>query len=222
MLWQRDGSRAWIAVISGRRPEAPKEPALAGLSATWYVPFGESAAYLGAGATAAVESGAFGCVKECRAGRCAARRGALYSVVEDCELPAVFSALSGELNGAFVGLVGVAPTSNAFYFNPRKPVRDGGFVVGDLFAADASCIRFDPNLRLKEDYDFTLQHMQAGIVRRVDWVLATFRHESNPGGAVSYRTSEAEEAAIAYLLAKWPGRLVKNPRRENQLLINLR
>lgn len=115
-------------------------------------------------------------------------------------------------------LVGVAPTANAFYASLK--VKRSHFIVGDFFAAAPSSIRFDPHLRLKEDYDFTAAHMAMfGEVARLDWWLLNFRHRTNPGGAVEYRTAELEQEAIAYLKAKWPGLIRDNPRRPNEVLL---
>jgi hypothetical protein len=119
-----------------------------------------------------------------------------------------------------VKLAGVAPTANAFYFNENRAYRNDGFIVGDLFAALPSEPRFDTALRLKEDYDFTAQHLDKyGAVVRAEWVLATFAHRSNKGGAVDYRTEELEQQAIERLQSKWPGVFKKNPRRQNEILM---
>src|SRR5262245_21049998 len=86
-------------------------------------------------------------------------------------------------------LVGVAPTANVFYAKRRVSRRH--FIVGDVFLAAPSTIRFDETLRLKEDYDYTAAHLMAfGEVARLDWWLFSFRHRTNAGGAVAYRTSE--------------------------------
>lgn len=118
-------------------------------------------------------------------------------------------------------LAGVAPTANPFYYRGRA-INGRAFVVGDLILTKPTPLRFDESLRLKEDYDYTLQHIEAhGVVARCDDVLATFVHRSNPGGAVAYRTDALEAESIAALKKKW-GRLLRdNPRRPNEILLKL-
>lgn len=127
-----------------------------------------------------------------------------------------------EVNKAMLG--GVAPTANAFYYT--KPAHDRAFIVGDFIAVRPEAflkgVRFDTGLKLKEDYDYTLQHLQAfGKVYRENRILATFAHRTNSGGAVEYRTREREQEAIAYLKAKWGSLIKENPRRPDEILLNL-
>lgn len=119
-------------------------------------------------------------------------------------------------------LGGVAPTTNAFYFNPAKPLTHRGFILGDWSVVDPCDLRWDEGLRLKEDYDFTLQHLRTfGVVARRNDILADFAHRSNAGGAVAFRTAEREQEAIRHLKAKW-GQLIRdNPRRPNEILLRL-
>lgn len=116
-------------------------------------------------------------------------------------------------------LAGVSPTNNPYFVN--HDINPKGFCLGDLMLVHpGSDLRFDDQLRLKEDYDFTLQHLaEHGRVARVDRVLPSFRHYSNTGGAVSYRNDEVEQATIAYLMAKWPGALRPNPKRPNEIIM---
>ena len=81
-------------------------------------------------------------------------------------------------------------------------------------------LRFDPEIRLKEDYDYTLQHIErhGGTVRYGKY-LATFKHYKNAGGAVSYRTEQLEQKTIAQLKTKWPGCFADNPKRPNEILM---
>jgi len=73
---------------------------------------------------------------------------------------------------------------------------------------------------LKEDYDYTLQHLRAyGQVARLNRIMPTFRHRSNAGGAVAYRTPDLEVQAIAYLRAKWGDCIRPNTRRPHEVLL---
>lgn len=117
-------------------------------------------------------------------------------------------------------LAGCSPTGNAFYTDPKKPVKTAHFIVGDLIAVAPTRLRFDERLRLKEDYDYTCQHLSRyGLVARRDDILPVFAHRSNSGGAVAYRTAELEQEAIALLKKKWPYAIKDNPRRPNEVLL---
>jgi hypothetical protein len=121
-------------------------------------------------------------------------------------------------------LAGVAPTSNPYFSDPNKRIVTHKFIVGDLIIVSPETdLRFDENLKLKEDYDYTLQHLHRyGGAARVDSIMAMFKHRTNPGGAVAFRTAEREQEAISYLKAKWPGEIRDNPRRENEILMKWR
>lgn len=118
-------------------------------------------------------------------------------------------------------LAGIAPTFNAFFSNDE--VKTKHFVIGDFILVKPSPLRFDEELTLKEDYDFTLQHISTyGGVVRCDDLLAEFQHYSNPGGAVDHRSNETEQRNIAYLKAKWGDAIRDNARRPNEILLNTR
>ena len=77
-------------------------------------------------------------------------------------------------------------------------------------------------MTLKEDYDYTLQHIArfGGVVRSND-LLAEYKHYSNTGGAVDVRNSVNEQLNIAYLKSKWGDAIRDNPRRPNEILLSL-
>ena len=117
-----------------------------------------------------------------------------------------------------VKLLGVPPTDNHFF--AKKQVLENGFCVGDALFVKPSKPRFDEKLTLKEDYDFTLQHIDAyGICLRYQRYLWTFKHYTNQGGAVGYRTESEELRNINYLRAKWGIKIKLNPKRKNEILI---
>ena len=115
-------------------------------------------------------------------------------------------------------LLGVPPTANAFY--AKTIYSKNTFCIGDALFVKPSEPRFDTNLTLKEDYDFTLQHIQRySVCARYQRFLWEFQHYSNSGGAVSYRDDDREQKNINYLLRKWPRNLRLNPRRKNEILL---
>lgn len=204
----------------------------------WVVGDGESQAYLDAGARYVIEGG----------GLCASRNKALDHAfaenhiciqisddlskleiidneVEKTKRPASFREcadyLIESMNKNHAKLSGVAPTANAFYY--QKEFNFSSFIVGDFIAVKPSPLRFDEKMRLKEDYDFTVQHLKKySSIVRANKILASFAHRTNKGGAVDYRTSELEQQSIAYLMDKWPGWFKLNPRRNNEILMNVR
>jgi hypothetical protein len=114
---------------------------------------------------------------------------------------------------------GFPPTDNPFFALKEKEYNK--FIVGDFIIVKPNPLRFDENMRLKEDYDYTLQHIKEykGCVRYGKY-LNTFKHYSNKGGAVAYRTSDLEQDTINYLINKWGECIVKNTKRENEILLN--
>lgn len=115
-------------------------------------------------------------------------------------------------------LLGVPPTDNSLFSN--KLISENTFCIGDCFFVKPSAPRFDNNLTLKEDYDFTLQHIKNyGKCIRFQKYLWTFQHYKNKGGAVDYRTEEKELKNIQYLILKWGAKIKLNPKRKNEILI---
>jgi len=97
------------------------------------------------------------------------------------------------------------------------------FILGDFFVVDlGSQSRFDTNLTLKEDYDFTCSHLKEhGAVLRCNRMTVSAKHETNAGGACSIRDSKGEEERknIRILQEKWPGVFMLNSRRPNQVVM---
>jgi len=231
--------RVWVSIISsGRAANVADMQALVG-PATWVVPGGQASDYLAAGATRVLYD---------KGGLCAGRNVALEEAFQEglacvqlsddlrkLELAAgpktVRPASFGEVvrmmreacGATGARLAGIAPVANAFYFNPSRPYNTAAFILGDFIYVRPTGLRFDTQLRLKEDYDYTLQHLRMyHAVARCNAVLGHFRHRTNAGGACAVRTTELEQASIAHLKAKWPGYIKDNPRRPNEILLSLK
>lgn len=229
---------AYISIISSKRPERVAAMNQHAPMATWFVGKGEKQHYLNAGAANVIESGKL----------CESRNAALQQAFQ-MNLPCLQlsddlkkikkahsktqteevkllncvkeMASTGQKFGA--KLCGVAPTSNPFFYNPEKPFKNKAFIVGDMILVFPSDLRFDENMSLKEDYDFTLSHLRKyGKVLRFDNILAEFMHRSNKGGAVAYRTSDMEKKNIEYLKKKWGNAIRENPRRKDEILLNIK
>ena len=120
-----------------------------------------------------------------------------------------------KINGVY--LMGVPPTDNFFFAN--KIVVENKFCIGDMLFIKPNELRFDNQLTLKEDYDYTLQHIQKGKVLRYQKYLFTFQHYSNKGGAVDIRNDKEEQKNIMILKSKWGDKVKLNTKRKNEILI---
>lgn len=115
-------------------------------------------------------------------------------------------------------LGGVFPTANAAMTLGQAEFGREHFILGDFFVAEPSPVRFDETMTLKEDYDYTCQHLHAhGSVLRCNRMFLTVKHATNVGGAVANRDEAGakEKKNIAILQEKWPGVFSLNGRRLN-------
>ena len=117
-----------------------------------------------------------------------------------------------------VYLMGIPPTNNDFY--AKNKISKNTFCIGDLLFIKPCKLCFDESLTLKEDYDYTLQHLyKYGNCFRLQNYLFEFEHYKNKGGAVDYRTEQEEQKNIRYLISKWGDKIRLNPKRKNEILI---
>lgn len=149
-----------------------------------------------------------------------ARVNSNFGEKADVDLDDAINELVAECAASPYNLVGIPPTSNDFFAQKRTVINQ--FVIGDLFVAKPCDIRFDERLTLKEDYDFTMQHVTNGGVMRHQRMLFEFQHYSNKGGAVSYRDEQEEQRNIALLKEKWGTAVRDNPKRKNEILLKIK
>lgn len=116
-------------------------------------------------------------------------------------------------------LAGVFPTGNAAMSMGSQEYGKQHFILGDFFVAEpASPCRFDTTMTLKEDYDYTCQHLSVhGSVLRFNRMVITVKHATNVGGAVAVRdqAGSKERQNIEILQRKWPGVFSMNGRRKD-------
>lgn len=130
------------------------------------------------------------------------------------------SAGGGRNAGPHLG--GVFPLGNAGQAFTRQAVTTDQFILGDFFVADSSPVRFEPRMSLKEDYDFTCEHLaKHGQVLRCNRLFIRAIHETNAGGAVSERddAGDREREMIKILKEKWPGAFWCNSKRGDTQVI---
>lgn len=228
----------YLAIISSKRSHnVQKLQQLIQLPCTWFVGEGEGNDYLNAGATSVIESG-----KLCKSRNIALRTAFLLNFscvqvsddlvsinqavskdkIKNISLLETIQIVSDRTHKMGLYLGGVAPTKNLFFYNPKKTITTTGFIVADFIYVRPCDLFFDENLHLKEDYDYTLAHItKKGGALRCNDLLLEFKHRTNHGGAVAFRTPQKEQQAIAYLKSKWGSLIKDNPKRENEILINL-
>lgn len=119
-------------------------------------------------------------------------------------------------------LWGLYPIANAFYMSCKNPINVKGFIIATACGIVVSDLRFEEEAGLKEDYDFTMQHIKKfGKVLRWNCYAVKAKHYKNKGGLTEIRTKEKEKKVCDYLKKKYPGAIVDNPRRENEVLIRI-
>ena len=204
----------------------------------WYVGKNEGADYKKEGAECVVEAGklcesrnrvledAFKTDKTCiqlsddltSLGIAQDKTNVTKSNIEEC-----VSVIEQALDNTRTKLGGGNVAANAFYFDPFKPIKLHHFILGDFSVIKPTDLRFDTRFKLKEDYDYTLQHIQKyGGVARCDSIIAKFKHRVNIGGVVDIRTPEIEQKSIRLLKKKWGRNIVDNPKRPNEVLLRVR
>lgn len=112
----------------------------------------------------------------------------------------VMTTANAKLGGAY-------PNCNHGFAFQQPPTSPDLFIVGDFLVCDVknNPLRFDQDMTLKEDYDFTAQHLHKyGHVCRSNRLFVKAQHYTNPGGAVAVRTASREQENIAILRRKWP------------------
>jgi len=119
-------------------------------------------------------------------------------------------------------LAGIYPLGSCSRAFASAEFSPASFIIGDFFVADRSPIRFDANMKLKEDYDFTCSHLKKhGSVIRANRMVICAKHYSNSGGACSVRDKKGleEQRNIEILRSKWPRVFSNNPKRKNEVIL---
>eukprot|EP00435_Cladocopium_sp_Y103_P073434 s40_g43.t1 len=98
------------------------------------------------------------------------------------------------------------------------------FILGDFFVVDVdNKVRFDEEMTLKEDYDFTASHIKEyGSVLRCNRMTLRVKHYDNSGGACTNRDGKGKEEQknIAILKRKWPRAIRDHHKRQNEVILS--
>lgn len=129
----------------------------------------------------------------------------------------------GMAREAGTNLFGFSVSFDKRFYREYSPFSLVCVVVGNLMGiviGDGQ--RFDERLKLKEDYDFSLQSL-----RRYRRVLRSNKHywhvehHDTPGGCRSYRTFAAEKESIDLLQRKWGKGIVRrNSRKDWEIMVH--
>lgn len=81
------------------------------------------------------------------------------------------------------------------------------FILAAFMVIRPTHLRINQEMSLKEDYDYSVQHIKEyGGTLRMRQLASTFKNYKNQGGAVTYRTPEIEQENIERLRTAHPGR----------------
>jgi hypothetical protein len=226
----------YLTIISSNRTNNIEKMTNHFGQATWIVPEQQVADYLDAGAKSVIGVGQGLSIARNVALERSFKKG-LISLQSDDDLTKISRWVAGKsektnpikaLEDMVLRLVlsdyclaGVSPTANPYFITQQN--NTNLFVSNSLIAVKPSQPRFDTNLKLNQDYDFTLQHiLKYGGVQRCDDILPSYVHYSNKGGCKDYRTDELEKEAAEYLFNKYPDMIENNPAYNNKIQLKVK
>lgn len=212
----------FVAVVSANRPGQvePMTEQLGPLNATWFVPEDQTPVYRASGATR---------VTATHGNHPQQRNIALDAAftnnqpilmldddlrsmkikhddgfVQDATLTDAITRLTETWHQVDAAhLAGTNPSSNPFYAKPPF-LKPRHFVRASLMIIRPTPLRFDPNIIFKDDYDYTLQHLNTyGAVCRDDSIIPDFDYSNLPGGLQTIRTQAAMIDNVTKLRTKW-------------------
>jgi len=115
----------------------------------------------------------------------------------------------------------IYPIANNFFMSSKYNTKC--FIIWTFAGIINTELRFDETLTLKEDYDYSLQHIFTyGWVLRNNSVAVEAIHYTNKWWCVDYRDKNREQIAINILKKKWWTIIRDNSKRENEILLNLK
>lgn len=120
-------------------------------------------------------------------------------------------------------LWGVYPVFNHYFMS--STIAPHQFIVGMWMGIEVGVERFNPKLKTKVDYEFTIQHiLRYKKVVRFNYVCVKGRYKTNAGGLQnSAREDDPAEWEVQYLIDKYPKYVKRNTKREgSEILLNFR
>lgn len=118
-------------------------------------------------------------------------------------------------------LFGIYPIPNAFFMS--RSISVNTFIIGTFTGVIVGDLRYDEDLELKEDYDFTLKHiLKYKRAIRFNNFCVDAKHYSNAGGCKDRRDADLEQRCVQKLLALYPAFIRINPKRSNEILLSIK
>lgn len=120
-----------------------------------------------------------------------------------------------------VSLFGVNPASDKGSYREYTPFSTTSYISCSFHGLINCKHRYDPNLPLKEDYDFCIQicNDERQILRFNQYSL-TKKDHGNIGGCADYRTLEREKEQIKAFQKKWGKEIVQEDKSSKGFDIN--
>lgn len=113
-------------------------------------------------------------------------------------------------------LWGVAVNKDKQVYQEQRPFSTVAYIGGPFMVHIDPELRFDERFPLKEDYDFSLQHLNMyRKVLRVNKYHYHVRQVEQAGGVADYRTLAAEQEQLKALQKKWGSHIVREDRLES-------
>ena len=111
---------------------------------------------------------------------------------------------------------GFALAADYKFYREYTPFSTQGVIGANIIGVINNPLRFDERLKVKEDYDYAMQHIAkyGGALRFMKYGIDVV-HLTNEGGCVSYRTKDVEMDAYNVLKRKWGRRIVKLQNNKN-------
>ena len=111
-------------------------------------------------------------------------------------------------------LWGVNLQSDKKFYRDYSPISLNSVILGPFMGIIRTELRFDNDLGLKEDYDYSLMVLNRyRRILRLNKYHYMSDHIKKGGGCATYRTSEAEEKQAEAFQKKWGNKIVKIKRR---------
>lgn len=113
---------------------------------------------------------------------------------------------------------GFALAADYKFYREYTPFSTQGVIGANIIGIIKNDIRFDERLKVKEDYDYAMQHIAkyGGALRCMKYGIDVI-HLTNEGGCVAYRTKDVEMNAYNVLVKKWGRKIVKLQNNKNFL-----
>jgi len=111
---------------------------------------------------------------------------------------------------------GLSLAADYKFYREFAPFSTQSVIGANIIGIIKNPLRFDERLKVKEDYDYSMQHIAeyGGALRCMKYGIDVV-HLTNAGGCVAYRTKEVELDAYDVLLRKWGNKIVKMQNNKN-------